>query len=273
MRGEVIIGTKEFDQLNRELSERGDKTYANPRNLTGGTIRQLDPRLAASRPLDLYVHSVGKADDSIPASHHETLEKLESFGLRTLRKHTARGSLDDIVKYYATVLQQRDDFPLEMDGIVIKVDDQNLQQRLGFRSKSPRWAIAYKFPARQATTKIEKISVQVGRNGTLTPVATLAPVPLSGVTITSATLHNRDEIERLGVAVGDTVLIERAGDVIPKVVKVVKKRRAPREVYAFPQHCPVCETEAVSSAEEVAIRCPNPRCPGRLQKLVEHLPP
>ncbi len=271
VRGEVILGLREFEELNQHLKERGEKVYANPRNLAGGTLRQLDPKLTASRKLDVFFYVIGRVDGKELSSHWDALEWLEARGLPTLRQHSCRGTLDEILAHYRKLLDGRDQFPLEMDGVVLKVDDFELQKALGVRSRSPRWAIAYKFPARQATTRIEEIFVQVGRNGTLTPVARLEAVPLSGVTITSATLHNKDEIERLGVRIGDAVLIERAGDVIPKVIQVIESRRTGRErPFHFPAACPVCETEVASTEDEVAIRCPNLRCPARVKKQIEH---
>jgi DNA ligase (NAD+) len=271
VRGEVVIGTESFRALNEALAEQGEKVYANPRNLAAGTVRQIDPRLTAARPLDLYVYSLGRVSGDAPGSHSDILAWLGKRGLKTLSHVTARGGIEDILRYYENMKNEREAFPVEMDGIVIKVDDLALQKRLGFRSRSPRWAIAYKFPARQATTRIERIAIQVGRNGTLTPVAQLEPVGLSGVTITSATLHNRDEIERLGVQLGDTVLIERAGDVIPKVVQVIESRRdGSQREFVFPDRCPSCGTKVEQVEGEVAIRCPNPACPERVRRQIEH---
>ena len=271
VRGEIVMGVQEFAAMNEALADAGEKTFANPRNFVGGTVRQLDPKLAASRPLDLFVYAIGAVDGEAQQSHSASLKWLEARGLKTLARHTRAGSLEDVVEHYQQLLETREQFPYEMDGVVIKVDDFEVQQRLGMRSRSPRWAIAFKFPARQATTQIEDIAVQIGRNGTLTPVAQLAPVSLSGVTITSATLHNRDEIERLGVRIGDTVLLERAGDVIPKVVKVIESRRTGDErEYQFPGECPVCGSKAVSAEDEVAVRCSNSTCPGRVKKVIRH---
>jgi len=271
VRGEVVIGRKEFDSLNLRLQEGGEKNFANPRNLTAGTVRQLDPRLTAARPLDFFAYAVGRSEPPSPPSHSETLEWLESLGLKTLRRSACRGSLEQILDYYRKLLENRIRFPIEMDGIVIKVDDVKTQKDLGFRAKSPRWAIAFKFPAQQGTTKVVNITVQVGRNGTLTPVAELEPVAIAGVTIRNVTLHNNDEVQRLGIRIGDTVLIERAGDVIPKVVQVIESVRTGKERrFRFPDRCPSCDSEVVSAPDEVAIRCPNSRCPGRLQRWIDH---
>jgi DNA ligase (NAD+) len=272
VRGEVVLPREEFNELNRELASRGATTYANPRNFAAGTLRQLDARITASRPLDFYAYALGHVEGGPRlARHSESLEWLESLGLKTPRPFSARGDLDAVVALYRKLETGRDAFPIELDGIVVKVDDFELQRRLGFRSRSPRWAQALKFPARQATTKVKEITIQVGRNGTLTPVAELEPVALAGVTITNATLHNQEEIARLGVMVGDTVLIERAGDVIPKVVQVVTTVRSGEErPFAFPTRCPVCGTAVVKEADFVAVRCPNEKCPGRLKRRLDH---
>ena len=272
VRGEVILPRKEFEALNRELASRGETTYANPRNFAAGTLRQLDARITAARPLDFYAYALGRVDGGPKLTGHaQSLEWLESLGLKTPRPFSSRGDLESVIALYQKLETGRDAFPIELDGIVVKVDDFELQRRLGFRSRSPRWAQALKFPARQATTKVKEITVQVGRNGTLTPVAELEPVALAGVTITNATLHNQEEIARLGVMVGDTVLIERAGDVIPKVVQVVTSLRSGAErPFVFPTHCPVCGTAAVKEADFVAVRCPNEKCPGRLKRRLDH---
>jgi DNA ligase (NAD+) len=272
VRGEVILPRKEFEELNRELASRGATTYANPRNFAAGTLRQLDARITASRPLDFYAYALGQVDGGPKlTSHAQSLAWLESLGLKTPRPFSARGDVDAVIALYQKLEAARDAFPIELDGIVVKVDDFELQRRLGFRSRSPRWAQALKFPARQATTKVKEIAIQVGRNGTLTPVAELEPVALAGVTITNATLHNQEEIARLGVMVGDTVLIERAGDVIPKVVQVVTSVRTGTErPFVFPTRCPVCGTAAVKEADFVAVRCPNEKCPGRLKRRLDH---
>ena len=271
VRGEVVMSRTDFDRLNAELLDRGEKTYANPRNLTGGALRQLDPAVTASRPLEFYAYQLARAEELGLESHSAALAYLESRGLKTLRTRSRVGSLEQVLEHYAVLLEERDHFPIEMDGVVVKVDSFAVQRALGARSRSPRWALAYKFPARRATTVVEKIHVQVGRNGTLTPVAQLAPVQLAGVTITSATLHNRDEIERLDVREGDTVLLERAGDVIPKVLEVLHSARpASAQTYAFPKSCPACGAPAESQEGEVAVRCSNRHCPARLHKQIQH---
>ncbi len=272
VRGEVVVPRAAFEELNRGLLARGEKSYANPRNLAAGTLRQLDPRLVAARPLDFRVWSLGKVEGApAPASHSEALEWIESLGLKTVRADAVVGDLDAILAHYRDLLARRDAFPIELDGVVMKVDRFDLQQRLGFTAKSPRFARAFKFPARQATTRIAAIRVQVGRTGTLTPVAELEPVALSGVTITHVTLHNRDECARLGVRVGDTVLIERSGDVIPKVVQVIDSAPRGEHPWRFPTTCPACATPVEQEGDFVALRCPNEGCPARVSKRLEHL--
>jgi len=277
VRGEVVLPRVAFDALNRDLAARGEKTYANPRNLAAGAIRQLDPKLVAARPLEFRVWTLGKLDGvrgeggKAPATHSESLRWLESLGFKTVGRDGCVGTLDELLAWYAALLAKRDDYPVEMDGVVLKVDSFELQRRLGFTAKSPRFARAWKFPARQATTRIAAIHVQVGRTGTLTPVAVLEPVKLSGVTITNVTLHNREEIARLGAKVGDRVVVERSGDVIPKIVQVVESARTGAERdFAFPDRCPACATPVEQEGDFVAVRCPNGACPARLAKGIEH---
>ena len=290
LRGEVVIARAVFDALNDELRAKGEKTYANPRNLAAGALRQLDPKGSAARPLDFFAYGLGRVEGgATPTSHSAAMEWLESLGVKTLRKDGARGDLETIVAYWRGLLAKRDAYPIEMDGVVVKVDDYGLQERLGFRAKSPRFALAYKFPAREASTRILDITVQVGRTGALTPVATLEPVALSGVTISSTTLHNPAEIERLDLRIGDTVMIRRAGDVIPKVVQVVKSVRTGSErEFVFPSRCPACDTPVVEIPQREtkkdkeereknggrpprpALRCPNENCPARVKRGIEH---
>jgi len=271
VRGEVIIGRAAFEQLNRQRLARGEEPFANPRNLAAGSLKQLDPKITASRPLDVYFYGLGQTKGFACATQEEVLAKLSAMGLKTLAHYKAVGDLDVVLAHYAELLDQRESIPFEVDGVVIKVNRAKLCERLGVRSKSPRWAIAFKFPARQETTRLAEIQVQVGRTGTLTPVAILDPVRVGGVEISRATLHNQEEIERLDVRVGDTIVVERAGDVIPHVVKVIKELRpAGAEPFELPGRCPVCDTEVVADPDEVAKRCPNRACPAVLKARLRH---
>jgi len=270
-RGEAFIPIAGFEALNRRLSEAGGKTYANPRNLTSGSLKQKDPKATADRPLDLFFYAAGTVDGVEIGSQWELLSVLADLGLRTSDISVRCTSIDEVAARLVDLQEMRDDLPFEIDGAVIKVDDRALQERLGERSRSPRWATAYKFAARQGTTKLEDILVSVGRTGALTPVGVLEPVPIGGVTVSRVTLHNRDEIERLGVRVGDTVLVERAGDVIPKVVQVIEEMRTGSETeFVWPEACPECGTPVREDEEAVAIYCPNIGCPAQIKARIRH---
>jgi len=261
----------DFEALNRRLSEAGEKTYANPRNLTAGSLKQKDPKATAARPLDLYFYSVGAAEGVEIESQWGLLALLAEMGLRTSDLSVRCETIDAVAARLVELREMRDALPFEIDGAVIKVDDRALQERLGERSRSPRWATAYKFAARQGTTKLEDVLVSVGRTGALTPVGVLEPVPIGGVTVSRVTLHNKDEMERLGVRIGDTVLVERAGDVIPKVIQVITDRRTGDErEFVWPDACPVCGTAVREDEEEVAIYCPNISCPAQLKARIRH---
>jgi len=268
VRGEVFMTLARFTELNRRRERAGQALFVNPRNTTSGALKALDPAIAERRPLDLVAHGLGETDGFQAAGYHESLERLEALGLPTALDLVVRGTLDDALDHYDAMLARRDELPFEIDGVVIKVDDLALQRRLGTRSRSPRWAIAFKFPARRGTTVVRAIHVNVGRTGALTPTALVEPVHVSGVTIEHVTLHNRDEVARLGVKVGDRVLIERAGDVIPKIVEVVGSGGG--EPFVMPDRCPVCDTEVVDDPEEVVVRCPNAACPAVLERRLEH---
>ncbi|MBK6940589.1 MAG: NAD-dependent DNA ligase LigA [Planctomycetes bacterium] len=270
VRGEAIIAKREFRQLNDELVEAGEEPFANPRNLTSGTLKQLDPAQAKRRPMRMFCYGLGRTEGFEPTSQREVLDRLVEFGLPTPRDMTTFGDLDAMLAAYRDLHRRRNELPFEIDGMVIKVDSFSLRERLGTRSRSPRWALACKFPAQQATTTVEDILIQVGRTGTLTPVAALAPCQVGGVTVSRATLHNADQIAKLDVRVGDTVFIERAGDVIPRVVSVVKEKRpAGTRAFVMPDVCPTCKTAVVKAEDEVAVRCPNPCCPDRVLRQVE----
>ncbi|MBI4880361.1 MAG: NAD-dependent DNA ligase LigA [Planctomycetes bacterium] len=270
-RGEAIMRKDVFQRLNRELLEQGEEPFANPRNLTSGTLKQLDPAVAEVRPLDIFFYGAGRSAGIEPRTQRELLVLLGELGLRTNLELAAFGGLDAMLAAYAALEERRNDLPAEIDGMVIKVDDLRLRERLGTRARSPRWALAVKFRAQQATTRVNAIVVQVGRLGTLTPVALLDPVEVGGVTVQRATLHNAEQIRKLDVRAGDTVFIERAGDVIPKVVAVVKEsRRGNERPFQPPERCPACGTRVEQEEDAVAIRCPNARCPARVSAQVEH---
>jgi len=269
VRGEVFIAKPDFEQLNSRLAEEGaEKIYANPRNLAAGSLRMLDPRVTARRRLDFFVHSFGEMEGTAVASQAAFLDVVHAWGLKTAPQGRVCRDAAEVERAYAELLEARDALPYEIDGMVVKVDDFALQGELGHRSRTPRWAIAWKFPPIQQATGLLEIQVNVGRTGALTPVAILEPVAIGGVTVARASLHNEDEIERLRVRPGDRVLVQRAGDVIPKVVKVVKRGRTKR--FVMPNQCPVCGTRVVRDREEVVSRCPNSFCPAQVEGALRH---
>jgi DNA ligase (NAD+) len=272
VRGEVLMPLADFAKLNEERLAQGLEPFANPRNSTAGTLRQLDPKLAAERPLEFFVHGIGRGEDALGVrSQSELLSRLAELGFRADTRTAQCRGIRAALAFHEQLETARDGLPYEVDGSVVKVDDFALQKRLGTLNRSPRWAIAFKFAPRQETTRVLDIAASVGRTGTLTPVAVLEPVRIGGVTVEHATLHNQDEIDRLDVRIGDTVLVERAGDVIPKVVKVVRERRPDDAVpYRLPASCPICGDAAVRGSGEVALRCPNPRCPAKLRERILH---
>jgi DNA ligase (NAD+) len=265
IRGEIYLSLEAFRQANEERDLAGLPRYANPRNVAAGTVRQLDPAMVAKRALDFFGYS------PIPPreKQSENLKWISELGLRVNPEHQLCHSIDEVADFYQRWEERRDSLPYEIDGLVVKVDDMALQQALGFTSKAPRWAIAVKFRARQAETKLEDIFASVGRTGAITPTAILDPVRLGGVTIRNATLHNEDEIKRLGVQIGDRVLIERGGDVIPKVVRVVEEG-ADRREYQPPAICPVCGGEVYRPEGEVVRRCVSQTCPAKLKGALLH---
>lgn len=269
VRGEVIMPIKNFEKLNAQREAAGEPRFANPRNSAAGSMRQLDSRIVAQRQLDIFIY-YALVNGRVPMRHHwETLESLVRVGFKVNPHRRLCRSFDELLTYINEWEAKRDSLAYEIDGIVIKVNDTHLWDELGYTAKSPRWAVAYKYAARQATTVVKDIRAQVGRTGTLTPVADLQPVSVGGVTVSHATLHNMDEIERLGVRIGDTVLIQRAGEVIPQVMKVV--RRAPDgRNFQMPSHCPVCGGEVFRAEGEVAYRCMNANCPAQLKESLLH---
>ena len=265
VRGEVIMPLKAFAQTNAQREAAGEPRFANPRNAAAGSMRQLDSRIVAQRRLDMFLYYL-LVDNREPLREHwQNLDALAKMGFRVNPKRRLCRSFEELMDYIQEWESKRDSLEYEIDGIVVKVNDIHLWEELGTTAKSPRWAIAYKYAARQATTRLIDIRAQVGRTGTLTPVADLEPVDVGGVTVSRATLHNMDEIARLGVKVGDTVLIQRAGEVIPQVVKVVKHDPEGRE-FSMPQQCPVCGGDVHRAEGEVAYRCVNSACPAKLKE-------
>jgi DNA ligase (NAD+) len=271
IRGEIYMRRSEFEELNRRRGEAGETLFANPRNAAAGSLRQLDPRLTAVRPLRLFAYGVGIAEGNIPDKHADQVNLLRDLGFPVTDNAAVCRTLDELWEQCESWLSIRDNLDYEIDGVVIKVNDTNLQNELGAVSREPRWATAYKFPAIQKTTILENIEINVGRTGSLNPVAILAPVEIGGVTVRRATLHNEDEIERLGVKIGDTVVVQRAGDVIPKIISVITdKRDGSEQPFTMPDHCPVCGAQAVRLEGEVARECVNVSCPARLREQVRH---
>jgi DNA ligase (NAD+) len=271
VRGEVFMPRAEFERLNRGLEEAGEATFANPRNAAAGAVRQKDPAISARRPLDAFLYHVSWSPGLTVTSHWQALEALSASGFRTNPRATRSESIDEVIATCAALETARDSLGYDADGVVVKVDTLELQRRLGSTTHHPRWAVAFKFAARQATTVVQAIEVNVGKTGALTPVAKLTPVPLAGVVISNVSLHNEDELRRKDVRVGDTVLIERAGDVIPYVVQVVaSKRPAEAVAYAFPERCPACGGVAFRPEGEAYWRCMNAACPAQLKERLRH---
>ncbi|KJY92730.1 NAD-dependent DNA ligase LigA [Vibrio neptunius] len=257
VRGEVFMPKEGFEKLNQQAQKKGEKVFVNPRNAAAGSLRQLDSRITATRPLSFYAYSVGVVEGTaLSESHYERFLQLKGWGLPMCPETRRVANLTEVKAYYQDILERREALPYEIDGVVIKVDDIGLQEQLGFVARAPRWAIAYKFPAQEEVTLLNDVEFQVGRTGAITPVAKLEPVFVGGVTVSNATLHNADEIERLGVKVGDSVIIRRAGDVIPQIVSVIEERRPDnaRDI-VFPKQCPVCCSEVERIEGEAVARC------------------
>jgi DNA ligase (NAD+) len=268
-RGETVMTRSAFERLNAERDEKGLSRFANPRNAAAGSLRVLEPQITASRRLEYYTYFL--LVDGKPAEdrHSDALENLQALGFKVNKNWKKCDDVDGVLEFCAKWEAQRDELPYEIDGVVVKVDSIAQQQRLGWTAKAPRWAIAYKYAARQAVTTVESIDVQVGRTGALTPVARLKPVVVSGVTVSRATLHNEDEIERLGLQIGDDVVIERSGDVIPKVVRV-HAQGSYRKPFTMPAACPVCGGAVTREEGEAATRCINTNCSARLKESLLH---
>lgn len=276
VRGEVFMPVAAFNQFNDKALARGDKVFANPRNAAAGSLRQLDSRITAKRPLHFYAYSLGvideQAEQQLPGSHYQRLQQLAAWGLPVNEEVKTAATVAECEAFYEDILQRREQLRYEIDGIVYKVDAIALQNDLGFVARAPRWAIARKFPAQEQLTKIIGVDFQVGRTGAITPVARLQPVTVGGVTVSNATLHNADEIERLGVRIGDVVSIRRAGDVIPQVVSVITDQRPENtEAIEFPSRCPVCDSEIERVADEAVARCSGGLiCAAQRKEAIKH---
>ena len=273
VRGEVVMSNAEFADLNNRQREAGEKVFANPRNAAAGSIRQLDPKVAASRPLRFMGYGIGRVQWSTPlfawTSQKEIMDGLKELGFSIPPEAKLCASKQEVADYFTDLMERREGLPFEIDGVVAKLNSLDMQRALGFTSRAPRWALALKFPAYQVKTKLNSIRIQVGRTGVLTPVAELEPVPLAGVIVSNATLHNKGYIEERDFHIGDTVLIQRAGDVIPQVLSVdMEKRPDNAEKYDFPMNCPVCDSQAVEDGE--AVRCTNEACPAKTVQRIIH---
>ncbi|MEY3261684.1 MAG: hypothetical protein RLZZ620_735 [Pseudomonadota bacterium] len=258
VRGEVFMHLADFEAMNKTAAKSGEKEFANPRNAAAGSLRQLDSKVTAKRPLSFFAYGLGALEPSqwLPSTHSELLNLYEALGLPVCRERTVVSSLDGLMKFYAGIAAKREQLPYEIDGVVYKVNSFAEQQQLGYVSRAPRFAIAHKYPAQEEITTVLGIDVQVGRTGAITPVARLAPVLVGGVTVTNATLHNEDEVRRKDVRIGDTVVVRRAGDVIPEIVSVVLDRRPSNtQVFVMPTHCPVCESHIERLSDEAVARC------------------
>ncbi len=273
VRGEIYMPKKGFDALNERARANNEKLFVNPRNAAAGSLRQLDSRLTAQRPLEMCCYSVGLVDGGkLPIEHSAILQQLQQWGFRINSEMRVVATIDECLQYHDYLLAKRKDLAYDIDGIVYKVDELELQAELGFTAKGPRWAIAHKFPAEEEITRLLGVDFQVGRTGAITPVARLEPVFVGGVTVSNATLHNRDEIERLGVKINDTVVVRRAGDVIPQVAKVVLERRPDdaREI-VFPEQCPVCDSPVERIEGEAVTRCVGALvCAAQQKEAIKH---
>src|SRR5437764_6294270 len=272
VRGEMLIPIAAFKKMNEEREKNGLSLFANPRNATAGTVRQLEPSITAQRRLDYFGYSLLLNGQTYFDRHWETLNALESLGFKVNIRRSLSKNFDEIWAFIQEWEPKRESLPYEIDGIVVKVDRSSLQRELGYTGKAPRWAIAYKYAARSGITRVEDIIVQVGRTGKLTPVAMLKPVPIGGTTVSRATLHNMDEIERLGVKIGDWVEVQRGGDVIPKVTRVLDGKEHPRgrKSFVMPERCPVCGGHVVRAEGEADHRCVNQKCPAKLRETILH---
>lgn len=270
VRGEVYLPRSGFEEVNARRAEAGEPLFANPRNAAAGSLKQLDPAIAAGRPLQVLCYGAGVIEGATPGTHTAVLDLLRACGLPGPARVWHAESFAEVMQAIGELDRLRRSFDYETDGAVIKLDSFHQREHVGFTSKSPRWAMAYKYPAEQADTRVLKISIQVGRTGTLTPVAELEPVTISGSTVARATLHNEEEIARKDIRIGDRVLIEKSGEIIPAVVAVRKDLRTGKEqTFAMPPHCPACGSEVFRDPQQVAVRCPNASCPAQLKRRIE----
>ncbi len=277
VRGEVYLPIEEFRRLNKEREERGEQLYANPRNTGAGSIRQLDPKVTAARNMQIWVYSLntplnikGQGTEPIE-SHWEALEWLGNVGFRINPENRLCFDIEEVRDYYQSWLERRHDLPYEADGVVVKVSPLEMQERLGVVGREPRWAVAYKFPAEQASTRLTHIGINVGRTGSLNPYAVLEPVVISGATVQHASLHNEEDIHRKDIRVGDTVIVERAGEVIPQVIApVLSQRTGEEQVFRMPERCPACQSPVVKNEDDAMHRCPNLSCPAQFLELLKH---
>lgn len=271
VRGEAFMPKKSFEALNKAKDENGEEPFANPRNAAAGSLRQLDPRIAASRNLDVFLYGIGDVGETGVQSHSEGLDLLDELGFKTNKERKRCKTIEDVLEFVEGWQEKRPHLAYEIDGIVIKVDSLNHQDQLGTTAKSPRWAIAYKFPAEEVVTKLLDIELSVGRTGVVTPTALLEPVKVAGTTVKRASLHNEDLIREKDIKIGDSVVVKKAGDIIPEVVNVLAERRTGEEQdFLMPTHCPECESDLVRIEGEVALRCFNPKCPAQIREGLIH---
>nr|MBA2493250.1 NAD-dependent DNA ligase LigA [Acidobacteriota bacterium] len=269
VRGEAFLARSVFEKINNDLEMLGERTFANPRNAASGTLRQLDSAIVASRRLDIFPYDVLSGNQKLFATHWEIFEWLEKKGFHVNPNRALCENIEGVIEFCDEMLERRDALDYDIDGVVVKVNSTQLQEEFGATTKAPRWAIAYKYPAMQATTRLNDIIVQVGRTGALTPVAYLEPVQLAGTTVARASLHNEDEIKRLGIKLGDWVLIEKSGEIIPQILQVIESKRDGNETdYEFPTYCPVCGFDAVRPEGEAVTRCSNTDCPAKVKARI-----
>ncbi|WP_415816819.1 NAD-dependent DNA ligase LigA [Mesobacillus thioparans] len=271
VRGEAFMPKKSFEALNKKRKDREEEPFANPRNAAAGSLRQLDPKIAASRNLDVFLYGIANVGDTGIRAHSKGLDYLEQLGFKTNKERRKVDSIEGVIEYVNGWVEKRPDLPYDIDGIVIKVDSLDQQEELGTTAKSPRWAIAYKFPAEEVVTTLKEIELSVGRTGVVTPTAILEPVQVAGTTVGRASLHNEDLIREKDIKIGDKVVVKKAGDIIPEVVNVLVEQRTGEEVeFQMPTHCPECESELVRIEGEVALRCINPKCPAQIREGLIH---